>query len=189
MKLSNNTNSDSGFSYETVMNSQSYTIHSGITRPCQFSLGNVPTMSGITDSVGENWDERKISRYFIERNNIVNQQEEVPMTTSKQFEQAYIIFLMMIKIKLTTQKGKRNLFTIECYMPSFDPQNESVCKQHAAMFKNDKHTFNPQKDLVLSMPYNFIANLQPGKLTPLDTQWLKNLKRIKKGKIELHQTN
>ncbi len=31
MKLSNNTNSDPGFSYETVMNSQSYTIHSGIT--------------------------------------------------------------------------------------------------------------------------------------------------------------
>jgi hypothetical protein len=31
MKLSNNTNSDSGLSYETVMNSQSYTIRSGIT--------------------------------------------------------------------------------------------------------------------------------------------------------------
>ncbi len=31
MKLSNNNNSDSGFSYETVMNSQSYTIRSGIT--------------------------------------------------------------------------------------------------------------------------------------------------------------
>ena len=29
MKLSNNTNSDSGFSYETVMNSQSYTIYQG----------------------------------------------------------------------------------------------------------------------------------------------------------------
>jgi hypothetical protein len=31
MKQSNNTNSDSGLSYETVMNSQSYTICSGIT--------------------------------------------------------------------------------------------------------------------------------------------------------------
>jgi hypothetical protein len=29
MKVSNNTNSDSGFSYETVMNSQSYTIYQG----------------------------------------------------------------------------------------------------------------------------------------------------------------
>ncbi len=51
MKLSNNTNSDPGFSYETVMNSQSCTIHSGITQPRQFSLGNIPTMSGITDSL------------------------------------------------------------------------------------------------------------------------------------------
>ncbi len=80
MKLSNNTNSDSGFSYETVMNSQSNTIRSGITRPCQFSLGNIPTMSSITDSIGGGWDERKISGYFNERNNVANQQEEVPMT-------------------------------------------------------------------------------------------------------------
>jgi hypothetical protein len=98
MKLSNNTNSDYGFSYETVMKSQSNTIHSGITRPCQFSLGNIPTMSGITDSIGEGWDTRKISRFFNERNNIVNQQDEVPMTTSKLFEEGYIIFSTMIKI-------------------------------------------------------------------------------------------
>ncbi len=53
MKLSNNTHSDFGLSYTTVMNNQSFTIHSGITQPRQFSLGNIPTMSGITDSVGE----------------------------------------------------------------------------------------------------------------------------------------
>jgi hypothetical protein len=33
MKLSNNTHSDFGLSYQTVMNNQSYTIHSGITQP------------------------------------------------------------------------------------------------------------------------------------------------------------
>ncbi len=58
MKLSNNTHSDFGLSYQTVMNNQSYTICSGITRPHQFSLGNIPTMSGITDSIGEGWDDR-----------------------------------------------------------------------------------------------------------------------------------
>jgi hypothetical protein len=81
MNLSNNTNSDPGFSYETVMNSQSYTIHSGITQPCQFSLGNISTMSSITDSIGEGCDTRKISRYFNKRNNIANKQEDVPVTT------------------------------------------------------------------------------------------------------------
>ncbi len=48
------------------------------------------------------------------------------------------------------------------------------------MFKNDKFTFNPQKDLVLSMPYQFVANLKTGQLTPLDNQWLKNLNEILK---------
>ncbi len=70
MKLSNNTNSDSGLSYETVIDNQSYTIHSGITRPCQFSIGNIPTMSGITDSIGEGWDERKILKFFNKRNKL-----------------------------------------------------------------------------------------------------------------------
>ena len=85
-------------------------------------------MSGITDSAGEGWDDRKIAKFFNERYNIVNGQEEVPMTRSKHFEHAYIILSTMTKIKLTTKKGKGNLFTIECYMPSFEPQNETVCK-------------------------------------------------------------
>jgi hypothetical protein len=51
------------------------------------------------------------------------------------------------------------------------------------MFKNDKYTFHPQKDLVLSMPYQFVANLKPGKFTTLDEQLLKNLNgSLKKAK-------
>ncbi len=125
-------------------------------------------MSGIIDSVGEGWDDRKSTKFFNERNNIVNGQEEVPMNRSKHFEHAYIILSTMTKIKLTTKKGKGNLFTIECYMPSFEPQNQTVCKRHAVMFKHEKFIFHPQKDLVLSMPYQFVANLEPGQFTPLD---------------------
>ena len=113
MKLSNNTYSDFGLFYQTVMNNQSHTIHSGMTQPCKFSLGIIPTINGITDSLGEGWDERKIAKFFIERNNIVNGQEEVSMTRLKHFEHAYIILSMMTKIKLTTKKGKGNLYTIE----------------------------------------------------------------------------
>jgi hypothetical protein len=98
------------------------------------------------------------------------------MTRSKHFEHAYIILSMMTKIKFTTKKGKGNLFTIEYYMPSFEPQNETVCKHHSVMFKHDKFTLHPQKDSVLSMPYQFVANLEPGQFTPLDKLWLKNVK-------------
>ena len=107
MKLSNNTHSDFGLSYKTVMNNQSYTICSGISWPCQFSLGNMPTMSGITGSVGEGWDERKITKFFNERTNFVNGQEEVPMTTSKHFEQAYITLSTMTKITWQQRKEKQ----------------------------------------------------------------------------------
>jgi hypothetical protein len=92
------------------MKNQSYTICSETTQPRQFSLGNIQTMSGITDSVGEGWDDRKIAKFFNERNNIVNGQEEVPMTRSKHFEHAYIILSTMTKIKLTTKKGTGKLF-------------------------------------------------------------------------------
>jgi hypothetical protein len=52
------------------------------------------------------------------------------------------------------------------------------------MFKNDKYTLNPQKDLVLSMLYQFVANLEPGKFTPLDNKWLMNLNKFfKKAKL------
>ncbi len=106
------------------------------------------------------------------------------MTRSKHFEHAYIILSMMMKIILTTKKGKGNLFTIECFMPSFESQNQSVRKQHATMFKNDKFTFHPQKDLVLSMSYQFIVNLELGEFTPLDKFLLKNVKKIlKKAKL------
>jgi hypothetical protein len=100
------------------------------------------------------------------------------MTRSKHFEHAYIILSTMTKVKLTTKKDNRNLFIIECYMPSFEPQNETVCKRHAVMFKQDKFTFHPQKDLVLSMPYQFVVNLELGQFIPLDKLWLKNVKKI-----------
>jgi hypothetical protein len=71
-------------------------------------------------------------------------------------------------------------------MPSFEGQNQSVCKRHTTMFKNDKFMLYPQKDLVLSMPYQFIVHLELGKFTPLNKFWLKNVKKLKKGKVEFH---
>ena len=36
-----------------------------------------------------------------------------------------------------------------------------------------------------SMPYQFVANLEPGQFTPLDKLWLKNVKKIfKKAKLK-----
>ncbi len=64
MKLSNNTHSDFGLSYQTVMNNQSYTICSRITQPRQFSFGNIPTMSGSINSICDGWDDGNIAKKF-----------------------------------------------------------------------------------------------------------------------------
>jgi hypothetical protein len=102
------------------------------------------------------------------------------MTISKHYEHEYIFLSTMTKIKLTTNKDKGHLFTIECYIPSFECQNKTVRVQHAGMFKHDKYTFHPQKDLLFSMPYDFVAYLKPGHWTLLDNLWLKSVKKILK---------
>jgi hypothetical protein len=145
MKIRNTTHSDFGLSYQTVLNNQSYAIRSGNVRPCQFVVGNIPTISEITDTVGRGWNDKKIARFFDENNKVGYGQKEVLMTNSKHYEHEYILLSTMKKIKLTTNKDKGHLFTIECYMPSFEPQNETVRIQHVGMFKHDKYTFHPQK--------------------------------------------
>jgi hypothetical protein len=122
-------------------------------------------MNGITDSVGEGWDDRKIANFFQRMKQLCKWTRRGSLTRSKHFEHAYIILSMMTKIELTTKNGKGIFFTIKCYMPSFEPQNETVRKQHAVMFKHDKFMFHSQKDLVLSMPYQFVAYLEPGQFT------------------------
>ncbi len=127
--------------------------------------------------------------FFYEKNKVGYGQQEVPMTISKHYEHEYILLSTMTKIKLTTNKDKGHLFTIECYMPSFEPQNKTVHIWHTGMFKHDKYTFHPQEDLVFSMPYDFVANLKPGHWTLLDNLWLKSVKKILKKAKTIHQTN
>ena len=69
----------------------------------------------------------KIAQFFDEKNKVGYGQQEVPMTLSKHYEHEYILLSTMTKITLTTNKDKGHLFTIECYMPSFEPQNKTVC--------------------------------------------------------------
>jgi hypothetical protein len=87
MKQSKNFNSDHGFSYEAVTNSQKYVIHSGNTHPLQLSLGKIAKMSTISDSIGQGWDRTRDLTYFNKSNNSEIQRQEVTMTTSHQFEE------------------------------------------------------------------------------------------------------
>jgi hypothetical protein len=71
------------------------------------------------------------------------------MTTSHQFKEVHIMSSTMKRIKLTMTQLNERLFTIECYMPTYEPQKASVCKQQFKMFKNDNFTFYPSDDLMI----------------------------------------
>jgi hypothetical protein len=86
------------------------------------------------DSVGEGWDERKIAIFFNERNNIVNGQEEVPMTRSKHFEHAYIVLSTMTKIKLIFHI---NLYVFNIHTKIPNGTNKLYYVKRLAVFQNE----------------------------------------------------
>jgi hypothetical protein len=78
MKLSNTTYSDFGLLYQTILYNQSYTIHSGNIRPCQFVLGIIPTISGITDNVGRGWDDKKLLVFSMRKTRLDMDNKKFP---------------------------------------------------------------------------------------------------------------
>ncbi len=78
MKICNTTHSDFGLSYQTVVNNQSYTIRSGNVQPCQFVLGNIPTISGITDTVGKGWNDKKLLVFLMRKTSLDMDNKKFP---------------------------------------------------------------------------------------------------------------
>ncbi len=51
-------------SYQTILNKQEFIIPNSVTRPVQYSLSTLPTMSTIYDNPGAGWDRINIDDYF-----------------------------------------------------------------------------------------------------------------------------
>ncbi len=73
-------------SYQTILNKQEFIIHNSVTRPVQYSLYTLPTMSTIYDKTGARWDRIDPDNYFTsyfktnEMGDVV-QQEKIYITT------------------------------------------------------------------------------------------------------------
>ncbi len=52
-------------SYRTILNKQEFFIHNSVTRPIQYSLYTLPTMSTIYDKPGAGWNRIDPDDYFI----------------------------------------------------------------------------------------------------------------------------
>ncbi len=81
-------------SYRFFCNQEEQKIfHNTVTRPVQFSLGSLPTMSSFTQKLGSGWEGINENEYF----NTDELQKEVEVTTSEDYEKAYI-HLMTIRL-------------------------------------------------------------------------------------------
>jgi hypothetical protein len=74
-------------SYRTIINKHEFIIHNSVTRPVQYSLHTLPTMSSIYDKPGDGWDQINNEDYFKKKfktsdMGIVVQQEKVYNTTT-----------------------------------------------------------------------------------------------------------
>ncbi len=51
-------------SYRTILNKQEFIVHNSVTRPVQYSLDTLPTMSTIYDKPEVGWDRIDPDDYF-----------------------------------------------------------------------------------------------------------------------------
>jgi hypothetical protein len=62
----------------------------------------------------------------------------------------------------------------------FEVNNDSLQSRHPDMFKNEEFDFCPTNDLIKSMPFDFVNDLEDNKWTILDKIWLKDVKKTLK---------
>jgi hypothetical protein len=178
-----NNHSDQGFSYEVIFDMMKHVVQAGNSHPLKLKLGHISSLSAITDSNGQGWNSVKISRYFKDITNDKEEQkfkQKQKMKTSHQFKEAFILLTTVKQMKYTLTELNKRLSTIECYTHGYDSKNTWVCKHHKHLFKNDNNTFQPNDDLVKSMPYDFVKTLKAGIFSPLDKTWMKKLHTILK---------
>ncbi len=81
------------------------------------------------------------------------------MTTSQQFEEAYIQLETMREIKVEKISNEYK-FSIKCLLENFQAKNSTLRARHWKMFKKDTYEFEPIKELVLTMHFGFIESLK-----------------------------
>ncbi len=118
------------YQYLTKLNGEDCVISGLVTRPLQFTLGKIPTMSSILDKPGDGWEDINEGEYFKCSE---GQREDVIMSTSKDFKECYIIYSMMKWIRVTNiKKNMKNdrlfkrRFKIRCAMDIFQVNNKSI---------------------------------------------------------------
>ena len=114
-----------------------------IARPLQFQLGNFQTMLGITEKQHSGWDDIDDETYF--HRSEAYKREEVVMSTTKDYEECFIMLSTMTAIRKTlhkTDKQKKSKITqsfdIRCAVTNFEVDNDSLRSRHPDIFKSQR---------------------------------------------------
>ena len=106
------------------------------------------------------------------------------MSTTKDYEECFIMFSTMTAIKKTlhkTDKQKKSKimqsFEIRCAVANFEVDNDSLRSWHPDIFKNEDFEFCPTNDLIKSMPYDFVNDLEDNKWTKLEKNGQRKLRK------------
>jgi len=73
--------------------------------PLQYSLGKLHTMTSIIEKQGSGWDKINVKEFF--KTSEVYRREDVPMTTTKEYEECNIMFSTMHSIRKTVKTPMR----------------------------------------------------------------------------------
>ncbi len=136
-------------------------------RPVQFFLRSLPKTSSLTQELGAGWEGINENKCF----NTDELQKEVEMTTSEDYEKAYIQLMTMRLITVVQTKLNGRLFSIQCKTEPFEVENNTIQARHPKMFKNGTYEFHPHNELVMSMPFEFIDGLKENDWTAIDKIW------------------
>ena len=151
------------------------TVHCTKLHPIQFKFGKVNDMLTFYDKQGEGWTNICINKYFNQKKTDDASGGVQQMTTSQQFEEAYIQLETMREIKVEKISNEYK-FSIKCLLENFQANNSTLRARHWKMFKKDTYEFEPIKELVLTMHFGFIESLKKG-WNHIYKVWLDKLKQ------------
>jgi hypothetical protein len=109
-----------GYSYPAMVAGKKITVQPESSRPKQFKLYKLASMTTITAIVGKGGDTLEASNYFSADNDDTIDPKENLMTTLHSFEEANIFYSTMKGIKVTTNEKNEKIFSIECFVADYD---------------------------------------------------------------------
>jgi len=164
---------DFPFVYFCQLDKNDYYIIGKSCRPVQFQIGQMSTMSSIYQTKGSGWSKVNTKQYFMPPTNLNN--SDIPeklMTTAKEYELAYLMLSTMDSIRMSVPKPGYKKFEILCQTGDYQKANTMIRVRHPGFFRKDKYIFQPNDDLIMTLPFKWIDSLKDGEWTKLDKSWL-----------------